>query len=374
LGRVFHPYDDTSPRSTREEIPSDGACNGPCPTTEGGLRLRSEQAARHPGRETGVSPDFIRATISPLVSHDPLGGLPASTLQARQAPPRQGPPSNVLYFEPLTNVSIKTTADTQQADGRGRLQVSFAAFGKQFDLQLEPNNLFAPDAKNIWIDNETKTVEASTPLFYQGEIAGEPNSWIRISMQDGVMDGMIRSKEETYFVEPGERFLAGPSPTPMVMYRLSDTTSDWKPGSCALDHPTVASAMGHHALATEPISDYDAVRAELRALAGSTLEQIDLGIVADYEYFLKYGPSAATTMQNIINQVDGIFRSELGVSLRVTTTIVYTTPNDPFSDTTDPEALLDEFDSYKGNSASPIRGTGLAHLFTRRDFAGETVG
>lgn len=299
---------------------------------------------------------------------------PAHNLEARPAQPHQGPSDNVLYFEPLTDVAAKAAASDQQTNGREQLQVSFNAFGKQFDLQLEPNDLFAPHSQNIWINDGTKTVEVATPLFYKGAIKGEPGSWVRISIQNGVMDGMIRTKDETYFVEPGARFLPGPSPHKMVMYRQSDTVADWGPGSCALDHPAVASAMARHATAAEPLSEYDALRAELQALAGVTLEQIDLGIVADYEYFSKHGASSATDMQNIINQVDGIFRSELGVTLRITKTIVYTTPSDPFSNTTNSEALLDELSSYKGNSANALQSAGLVHLFTNRSLDGDTVG
>jgi len=298
----------------------------------------------------------------------------AHNIEARPAQPHQGPPDNVRYFEPLTNVVTKAAVSAQQGSGREQLHLSFNAFGKQFDLQLEPNDLIAPHSQNIWIGDGTENIESSTPLFYKGEIKGQPGSWVRISMKNGIMDGMIQTQDETYFVEPGERFLSGASSHKAVMYRQSDAVSDWKPGSCALDHPAVASAMAQHASKAEPLSDYDAMRAELQALAGSTLEQINIGIVADYEYFQKHGASSAADMQNIINQVDGIFRAELGVTLRVTKTVVYTTPSDPFSSTTNPEALLDELTSYKGKAASPVYGTGLAHLFTRRALDGDTIG
>jgi hypothetical protein len=57
---------------------------------------------------------------------------------------------------------------------------------------------------------------------------------------------------------------------------------------------------------------------------------------------------------------------------------VYSTSNDPFSDTTNPSTRLNEFGSYRNaNDNSPgqlLYGADLAHLFTGVDLSGSTVG
>ena len=302
----------------------------------------------------------------------------ANSLQARQVQPHQGPPPTVLHFESITNISTSlsaagTTADQPVATDQS-LAISFQAFGKQFNLQLVPNDLFAPQAENIWIDGQTTTTETPRPIFYRGEVTGEPGSWVRIGWREGAMDGLIRTKDDIYFVEPGARFFHDASSHTTVMYRMSDTVSDWELGSCALEQPAVAVEMGRHARASGPLGTYEGLASDLQTLASSSaLKQVDLGIVADYGYFVKHGAASAADMQNIINQIDGIYRSEVGVTLRVSKTVVYTTP-DPFSSTTDPSTLLNEFSTYKGNSASPVYGTDLAHLFTNRGFNGSVIG
>ncbi len=302
----------------------------------------------------------------------------ANSLQARQVQPHQGPPPTVLHFESITDISTSlstagTTADQPVATDQS-LAISFQAFGKQFNLQLVPNDLFAPQAENIWIDGQTTTTETPRLIFYRGEVTGEPGSWVRIGWREGAMDGLIRTKDDIYFVEPGARFFHDASSHTTVMYRMSDTVSDWELGSCALEQPAVAVEMGQHARVSGPLDTYEGLVSDLQTLASSSaLKQVDLGIVADYGYFVKHGAASAADMQNIINQIDGIYRSEVGVTLRVSKTVVYTTP-DPFSSTTDPSTLLNEFSTYKGNSASPVYGTDLAHLFTNRGFNGSVIG
>jgi hypothetical protein len=300
----------------------------------------------------------------------------ASSLHARQTQPRQGPPSSVLYFEPIEPVvAVGAEATDQQAAGQEKLEVSFHAFGRQFDLLLEPNDLFASGASNVWIGDLTTTTEAPTVTFYKGEVKGEPGSWVRVSLRDGTLDGMIWTKDEIYFVEPGTRFFAGAAPYATVMYRMSDTVSDWEPGSCALETQAVGFAMEGHRHAHNPFGDYESLKAELQAIASAgILQQLDLGIVADYEYYQEHGSASATDMQNVLNQIDGIYRAELGVTLHLTQTVVYTTSSDPFSSTTDPASLLYEFSNYKNNPANPVYGTGLAHLFTNRDLQGSVIG
>src|SRR5262249_26749536 len=106
----------------------------------------------------------------------------------------------------------------------------------------------------------------------------------------------------------------------------------------------------------------------------ASLQQADMGIVADYEYFLRHGANSAADMQSIMNQVDGIYQAEVGVTLRVAQTVVYTTLSDPFSDTTDYGALLNELSSYRSAAGSPMAGTDLSHLFTGRDLNGNVIG
>ncbi|HSN70444.1 MAG TPA: zinc-dependent metalloprotease family protein, partial [Steroidobacteraceae bacterium] len=73
------------------------------------------------------------------------------------------------------------------------------------------------------------------------------------------------------------------------------------------------------------------------------------------------------------NNVDGIFSGQLGLQVGVASLEVYDTTSDPFSTTTNASTLLRELASVRRGNPD-LRSSGLTHLFTGRDFDGDTVG
>ena len=236
--------------------------------------------------------------------------------------------------------------------------------------------MFAEGAENVWIGDGLEDREEPTARFYAGTVAGEPESWVRVRIRDGVLDGMIRTAEDVYFIEPSSHFFTHAAANEMVAYRLSDTSSDWGPGSCALDQPAVGAEMSQHAGFHEIPEEYASLVAEpqqVMAESGTVMEA-EIGLVADYELYLEHGANTATYLQNIVNHVSGILESEAGLKLKITQTVVHTNSNDPFSSTTSPSGLLNEFASYKGSPNSPVYDADLAHLFTDRNLDGSVIG
>lgn len=278
-----------------------------------------------------------------------------------------GVPEKIRYYETVTTVS---TATVEANSPVGSRNLSFQAFGRQFALALEPNELFEPGARNVWVGREESRSEAPDITFYKGTLSGAAGSWVRVSLRGGALDGMIYTPDEVYFVEPASRHLGGRRNGESIIYRLSDTDITWEPGSCALDDPIVEAGRVVHA----PRAGYDAIRSALPATPAVIYKQCQIGIVADYEYYLEHGASSAADMQSIINQIDGIYRSELNVTFAISQTVVYTTAADPFSGTTVPGNLLDEFSAYRNNSSNPVYGLDLAHLFTDRNLDSTTIG
>lgn len=281
---------------------------------------------------------------------------------------RRPPPQSVHHYEEVAGFSQSPAPD-------GSLGISFQAFGRSFDLVLEKNSLFSSHAEDVWVNRKGTTNEhnRSKPQaqVYKGQVGGETDSWVRMSVRGDTLDGVVRSQGELYFVEPAARFFRAPGEPGMVVYRVSDTASELGPGSCALENPAIEQAL---AASESAIASPSRILPELQTLAATTLKQIDIALVADYEYYAEHGAASAADMQALINQVDGILQSELGLTLRVSTTVVHTSVQDPFSGTIDSEALLNEFTNYKGSSSSPIYGSDLAQLFTNRDLDGSLIG
>ena len=310
-----------------------------------------------------------------------LVSLQSSACPAQQ---EQGIPPHILTFVSIPPQSYQTSAltdslgnvdDEQKAENK-EFQISFTIFGRQFDLELQPTDLFAEEAEHVSVDDGIEAREESTAPFYSGTVAGEPESWVRVRTQDGVMDGMIRTADEVYFKEPGTYFFTDVAVNAMVAFRLSDTSSDWEPGSCALDQPAVGAEMSQRSAFHEIPEEYASFVSELQQVMAEsgTLMEAEIGLVADCELYQEHGSNTATYRQNIVNQVRGILENEAGLKLKITQTVVHTSSNDPFTGTTSPSSLLNEFASYKGNSSNPVYGTDLTHLFTNRNLDGSAIG
>lgn len=279
---------------------------------------------------------------------------------ARPTEPRDGIPRGIRHFEPVVDFELQPHPRRSRA-----LRAGFAAFRRHFELELEPNRLIAPDAKVIWIGDETLVEEPPSLPLYKGRLAGEPQSWVRFSLRDGDLEGLIWTPEEIYFVQPRRQLEAGAT-SGSIIYRLSDTDPSEDPVTCGVE--------GLEGDLDPDGGGFGALESMAGGGGSATYQQADMGIVADYEYYLRHGASSATDMLSILNQVDGVYEAETGVSLNVTQTVVHTTSSDPFTSTTSPQTLLTELSNYKSSAGSPIYGTDLAHLFTGRDLDGTTVG
>jgi hypothetical protein len=112
------------------------------------------------------------------------------------------------------------------------------------------------------------------------------------------------------------------------------------------------------------------------AASGTSYKRAQVGIVADSFYFNTHGANSATDLAELVNNVDGIYRSELGVTVQILSTVVFTTSgSDPFANTgVDANTLLNAFQTWKTansqNSSQSMWNTDIAHLMTGRDVNG----
>jgi len=232
---------------------------------------------------------------------------------------------------------------------------SFVAFGRQFDVELEPNERLlrglAPEHRDRLGDVE----------LYAGRLAGLPGSWVRLARHRGVVSGVIFDGATLYGVEP-ERDVARHAVAPgagdgdgIAIYRWQDTSG-------ALRDEVVLSRAG----AGDKLSDAERLAAMTSALPTpvGVGAQLDIALVADELFVEREGQSAEATALSIMNVVDGIYVMQLGIHLNLAD-LVLLDGEGPFT-TTDARSLLSELEEYKSSIAT-FRDSGLAHLFTGRD-------
>ena len=103
----------------------------------------------------------------------------------------------------------------------------------------------------------------------------------------------------------------------------------------------------------------------------ANFKQIQLATDADFEYSQAVGTESSVNAHilNIINGVDGIYRSQLGLTITITFQNVWTVSNDPYTSTTVSSTLLEEFRSYWNANFNSSQTYDAAHLFTGRRFS-----
>lgn len=292
-----------------------------------------------------------------------------------------GVPSSIHHYEMVQMEAPGVARAAEQA------VLSLSTLGRQFDVQLEPADLFASGARVVWDDGDTRFEEppAGVGQFFRGHLVGEPGSWARLRLDGGELMGIVASAGELYFFEPARHFFGPAAVGQSVAYRLSDT--DPLPlGACAAHGPPQRSFAGARTVlpgkvwprgvSREPAAPAHPGGAAGTALTVSALAEI--GMVADYQYFNKHLGDSAADIAALINAVDGIYEADVGVTLRIRSTIVYTAAADPFSETTDYGALLNEFSTFHdANDDTPsqiLYGADVAHLMTGRDLDGSIIG
>ena len=243
------------------------------------------------------------------------------------------------------------TAVTRQA--RGAAQLDFFAFGRAFRLELTPNPRLAAVAAG------------SAGQFYAGSIVGAPGSWARISIRDGVPRGMLWDGRELFVIDPPA---ADARNTRAVIFRLSDTVLE---EGVSLAGDTVKAPR-------DAAAEYRALidKLDFAALqAGIATQRLEVSLLGDAAYLARYGSEAQArdALLTRLNNVDGIFTSQVGVQLHVASVNIGDALTAGLSATTNASTLLDELGLLRQRTAV-LNSAGLTHLLTGRALDGNTAG
>ncbi len=243
-----------------------------------------------------------------------------------------------------------------RASKAGAATLEFTAFGRGFRLQLSNNQRLAQFAVG------------SSVQLYKGTLEGAANSWARISIRDGLPRGMIWDGRELFIVDAAaEAVNYGAAGT--VMFKLSDAVMEQGVSFTgdAVEKPGDAAAA-YGAMIGE-------LRARTQALADGATEAVEISILGDADYLARY-PGEAQAREAILtrlNNVDGIFSSQIGVELQVVSVNIAGEFTAGLSATTDSSALLEELGRLRQQTPA-LSATGLTHLFTGRPLDGNSAG
>jgi hypothetical protein len=309
----------------------------------------------------------VRGTVAGLLM---VAGLGTTALSPTSTFAAEARTARIRYYEPFSVLSAGVAAGSQKANTGTVRKAHFNAYGRRFDLSLETNAKLAAALPPTGAPGPTQSL-------YRGVIENIPGSWVRLSAKGQTVRGMIWDGQDLYIAELANVVrdsldAALPAPSgETVIFKLADAEIDKEAAFCA----TTDDASSRNGI--------DAYKSLVTELKGSPViqqaagagERLELSVYAD-AHFLARGASEQEARDEILlrlNNVDGIFTSQLGVELQVPTMTIATPDTESLSDTTVPSTLLSEVRMLRRQTPE-MYARGLTHVFTGRNLDGNTVG
>ncbi|MBC7835043.1 MAG: hypothetical protein H7Y88_08070 [Phycisphaerales bacterium] len=250
-------------------------------------------------------------------------------------------------------------------DAAGMTRISVSLGDEPVVLVLGAHSLRGDDFKLVTIgaDGVETEVEAPSPATYRGRIEGEEGTKVRATIVNGAAQVVIvREGHVMWGIQPVCEALPGADPAEHVVYAAADMRV----------HDGICGLTGLE----EDHSDGPQEGDEPSGLRGTGLKICDVACDADFLFYQLNGSSILNTLvdiENVLNNVEAIYEDDVAITFEVTTIVVRTSDaEDPYS-TTNPGALLGQFDSHWGTNHGAIRRD-VAHLFTGRNLDGGVIG
>ncbi len=220
-------------------------------------------------------------------------------------------------------------------------------------LELERFRVFTPGAQ-IVVRSERGSVviEPAGRAFFRGTVDGDPGSFALLSVSEiGGLRGWIAARRQRFVIEPDDRH---PSAVPRI--RKLDFAAD------------PVEPLADRFCAAGRLADLPAtLRLPPNAGAAVTSGEyaVDIAIDSDWEYFNLFGSIEAATdyAADLIAAASAVYQRDISTHLQISLLTLWTTPADPWTETSDLFDALLEFGDYWHASHPDIERT-LAHLLS----------
>ncbi len=244
-----------------------------------------------------------------------------------------------------------------------------------FDLKLTPHDLRAPDylAQVIDADGVAQQLPRAPLQTYKGTIAGHGAGQARFTVTEDNVEGLVITDGERFFLEPARSVSGKANADEFVFYRSGDVIGAAGECGVTLADEVAAEAERTHDRATA--DDASASNALNPIPTLTPMRIVRLATDADAEYVAAFGGAAAATTRiiNVMNQVDGIYQIEIGVTFQITFQNTWAdAATDPYSATASSDLLSQFRNHWNANFAGIQRS--LAHIWTGKDLDGSTIG
>jgi hypothetical protein len=296
-----------------------------------------------------------RAALAAALTLALLSG--ATPLRADDRP--NAAPIEALLLD-FDRVRIEPAEAAARVRSGGRLSIETPR--ASFDVALQPHDLRAPNYRaQVTHGGGVEAVETGPVHTYRGTVRGMEGAEARFTITDEGVTGLIVADDTWYYVEPERAFSKAAAPASHVVYSSLDVRAGAL-GSCGT---TLAQVVGTPD--APPL-------APTRGTGGEIPPVLELATEADFEYFEFFGGAREANREilSILNQVEGVYKKQLGVAFRVVFQNVWGTRRDPY-ETDEAEELLSELRTYWNVNNGDVERD-LTHMWTGREIFGSTIG
>jgi hypothetical protein len=219
--------------------------------------------------------------------------------------------------------TVRIEASKARRAAEAKRSITIPAAGKSFELELEPRNLMSARyrAENQGPGGSAQLAKPRVNTF-KGRVAGDGFSEVRLTLDGGKIEGYFTSGPERFFVEQARKYSDAAGSDDLVIYRAEDAV-DPVTFECRSD---LINRMerGSEIAASNLPEDVEHLRV------------LELATDADFEYVtLLLGASQANAeIQSILNMVEPVYQSQLGITFTLNLQHTWTTA-DPFTGAND---------------------------------------
>ena len=278
--------------------------------------------------------------------------LPAALAQdgtTRRAPQkssrltRPGDEDLNRVFRSYERLSLETTDAAARVRQTGRLVINTGR--RTFDLELELHDMRAANytAEETIAPGVTRRVEMGAVRTYKGRALGSEGVEARFTIDEESFEGLILTPDEFYYVEPARRYQPSAARTEFLLYKGSDVI-ETESAACAAEslHRKIGDAAGQQG-GKSSTANAAVTGGGPQPLALASPLEAELATEADVEFVNALGGSAAANAEilSIMNQVEGIYQRDIGLSFKITNQHTWATAGDPYA-ATDAVAALNE--------------------------------
>jgi hypothetical protein len=260
------------------------------------------------------------------------------------------------------NLSLEPQAAAERVRESGRLSLVTATH--DFEVQLRPNDLRAPNyrAEEVSLDGATREISMPALTTYKGSVEGMAGTDARFTLDGDHVEGMIITPTASYFVEAANKYSSAAAASDYLLYEASDVRPNITRECGTLDEKI---AKGAKEMAPSAAS------ATVSPDAFSPMKVVEIATESDGEYTAALGGSANANndILAVMNGVQAIYQRDLGLTFTVVFQHTWTdAAADPYTTSGDAAAMLKEFTDYWSRNITNPRD--VTHLWTGRALGG----